>query len=104
MKNIHTLTLNRYRFALLSVACLLFILPGCRNPLQQRDTTGIISLTFSHDLGRTIMPPTGLAKFDKFEIVFTRGNTEIRHVWTYDQLAVGTIELVTGNWFLAVSA
>ena len=92
-------------FALLAAACLLLVLPACQNPAQRHgNRTGTVSLTFSQGLERTIMPPTGVAQFDRFELVFTRDVSEVRRVWTYNQLIAGTVELAAGEWFLTVTA
>jgi len=108
MTYIQTLMRGKCRvgvLALLAAACLMLILLGCQNPMQrQRGTIGTVSLTFSLDMERTIMPLTGAAQFDKFEVVFSRDDIEVRYIWTYEQFAANTFELTTGDWYLVVTA
>ena len=89
-------------------AFLLLLLPGCQNPLQQRNRgdLGTVSLRFGGPEGRTIRPPTPYAgDFARFELVFTSGGgTSLEPLVWDDGRTYGDVELAVGQWSLEVSA
>jgi len=99
-------------FALLLAACVLLLLPGCRNLFQPPNTerseaepgSGTLLLTIhGQSVGRTVRPEITFDCFDRFDLLFVDAyyNNNYFYVEDWD---LNEIELYVGIWDLYVTA